>query len=65
MELDFGWNSDAEVSMVVHPMPHSAWLATPVIEILSKLIVVKVGAPTPLKNFVLWLTPGQLGSRAK
>lgn len=44
MELDFGWTSDAEMSMVVHPVPHSAWLATPVVEILSKLIVVKVGS---------------------
>ena len=42
MELDFGWTSDAEMSMIVHPMPHQAWLATPVVEILSKLIVVKV-----------------------
>ena len=44
MELDFGWTSDAEMSMIVHPMPHQAWLATPVVEVLSKLIVVKVGA---------------------
>lgn len=44
MELDFGWTSEAEMSMIVHPMPHQAWLATPVVEILSKLIVVKVGA---------------------
>ena len=44
MELDFGWTSGAEVSMIVHPMPHQAWLATPLVEILSKLIVVKVGA---------------------
>ncbi|DBA72057.1 TPA: hypothetical protein ACH3X2_010790 [Trebouxia sp. C0005] len=43
MELDLGWTSEAEVSMIVHPMPHQAWLATPVVEILSKLIVVKVG----------------------
>lgn len=43
MELDFGWTSEAEMSMIVHPMPHQAWLATPVVEILSKLIVVKVG----------------------
>ena len=42
MELDFGWTSDAEMSMIVHPMPHQAWLATPVVEVLSKLIVVKV-----------------------
>lgn len=42
MELDLGWTSEAEVSMIVHPMPHQAWLATPVVEILSKLIVVKV-----------------------
>ena len=42
MELDFGWTSEAEMSMIVHPMPHQAWLATPVVEILSKLIVVKV-----------------------
>lgn len=42
MELDFGWSSDAEMSMIVHPMPHQAWLATPVVEVLSKLIVVKV-----------------------
>lgn len=44
MELDFGWTSEAEMSMIVHPMPHQAWLATPVVEVLSKLIVVKVGA---------------------
>lgn len=43
IELDVGWTSDAEMSMIVHPMPHQAWLATPVVEILSKLIVVKVG----------------------
>lgn len=42
LELDFGWTSDAELSMIVHPMPHQAWLATPVVEVLSKLIVVKV-----------------------
>lgn len=61
MELDFGWTSDAEMSMVVHPMPHSAWLATPVIEILSKLIVVKVGSAMDLsKKCVQQLTPGQL-----
>lgn len=44
MELDFGWTSEAEMSMIVHPLPHQAWLATPVVEVLSKLIVVKVGA---------------------
>lgn len=43
LELDFGWTSDAEISLIVHPMPHQAWLATPVVEVLSKLIVVKVG----------------------
>ena len=42
LELDFGWTSEAELSMIVHPMPHQAWLATPVVEVLSKLIVVKV-----------------------
>ena len=44
LELDFGWTSEAEMSMIVHPMPHQAWLATPVVEILSKLIVVKVNS---------------------
>ncbi|KAL3139207.1 hypothetical protein ABBQ32_005978 [Trebouxia sp. C0010 RCD-2024] len=56
MELDFGWTSDAEMSMVVHPMPHSAWLATPVIEILSKLIVVKVGVEKITLNGRIRLT---------
>ena len=44
LELDFGWTSDAEMSLIVHPMPHQAWLATPVVEVLSKLIVVKVSS---------------------
>lgn len=48
MELDFGWTSDAEMSMIVHPMPHQAWLATPVVEVLSKLIVVKVPHLSPV-----------------
>lgn len=62
MELDFGWTSDAEMSMIVHPMPHQAWLATPVVEVLSKLIVVKVGASNTAATAVsTWLMLGQMG----
>ena len=42
IELDLGWTSDAEMSMIVHPVPHQAWLATPIVEVVSKLFVVKV-----------------------
>lgn len=56
LELDFGWTSDAEMSLIVHPMPHQAWLATPVVEVLSKLIVVKVGVEKLTLNGRIRLT---------